>query len=61
MIRTEKELRELIQNSRELIQIQNEMLKQQDERLKQIIENLKKSNSQTGTQPPDSPGSGAIL
>ena len=54
MVKTEKELRELIKK-------QNERLKQQNERLKQLIQSLKETNSQTGTQPPDSPGSGAIL
>ena len=41
MIRTKKELRELIKN--------------QNERLEQLIQSLKETNSQTGTQPPDSP------
>lgn len=41
MVRTEKKLRELI--------------KKQNERLEQLIQDLKKTNSQTGTRPPDSP------
>lgn len=48
MITTEKELRKLIKQ-------QNEILKQQIEKLKQLIQSLKEANSQTGTQPPDSP------
>jgi uncharacterized coiled-coil protein SlyX len=48
MVKTEKELRELIKKSTELI-------KKQNERLEQLIQTLKKTNSQTGTRPPDSP------
>ena len=55
MVRTEKELRELIQNRMELSKKRKKLIKKQNERLKQLIQNLKKTNSQTGTQPPDSP------
>lgn len=61
MVKTEKELRELIKNTTELIKKETELIKKQNERLEQLIQTLKETNWQTGTRPPDSPWSGAIL